>query len=494
MNQQDFQLLEEKKNNQIYGLDQIEKERLNFLWGLCHKGDLTINNALQIMEEEKGKEEVWVDQQIQEKTQKLKNLRVQFEDFSKVNEYDATSDIENIDLSIRNIEDQLQNNRKWNFDQNSKLTLQSIEKLNNLVSQKDQLIVQRNLEQFKDTCENQNYLNYLLKYQQINKNISQKYQFYKKLQVLKRIEQVYASGFNHDGNILVTSSSEGLYFWEFSENNYTYLCNLWTATLQVGILFSKFQDLLITYDLLGQFGIVKMINGKWKLEQLIQGHQDSICSIMLQQNDSQIITASQKNGIKFWYLNTFNNWSCQYNFEFNSNYLSYVTGNNGNYLVSGTFDGNISIWQYQDINIEKIIIKKFQRILNAHQRTINNITFINQQKFSSLSYQSEIKIWEQSQSNYLFNQKQVIKFNGLNYWSVFTSKLTYIHHQNLLFCCTGNQIKIFKLNRDGKFDIMTEIIKEKEIYAFSVTQDGKLIAYSNPISLKLIIKQAIEIQ
>ncbi|CAD8136567.1 unnamed protein product [Paramecium octaurelia] len=494
MNQQDFQLLEEKKNNQVYVLDQIEKERLNFLWGLCHKGSLTINNALQIMEEEKGKEETWVDQQIQVKTQKLKNLRVKFEDFSKVNQYDATSDIQNIDLSIKNIEDELQNNRKWKFDQNNKLTLQSIEKLNNLVSQKDQLIVQRNLEQYKDTCENQNYLNYLLKYQYLNKNIWQKYKFYKTIQVLKRIKQVYASGFNHNGNILVTALSDGLYFWKFQENNYTFLYNLCTGTLQIRMLFSKFQDLFITHDLVGQFGIVKMINGKWQLQQLIQGHQDQICSVLLQQNDNQIITASQKNGIKFWYVDAFNNWSCQYNFQFNSINLSYFTGNNINYLVSGTFDGNISIWQYQDINIEKIIIKKFQRVLSAHQRTINNITFINQWKFSSLSYLSEIKIWEQSQSNYLFYQKQVIEFDGLNYWSVFTSKLTYIHNSNVLFCCTGNQIKIFKLNGDGKFNLITEIIKEKEIYAFSVTQDGMRITYSNPISQKLIIKQAIEIQ
>ncbi|CAD8138376.1 unnamed protein product [Paramecium pentaurelia] len=494
MNKQEFQTLEENKNNQIYGVAQLENERLNFLWGLCHKGDLKINNALNIMEEEKNKEEIWVDQQIQEKTQKLKNLRLQFQDFSKVNQYDVTQDIKNIDLSIKNIEDKLQNNRKWNFDQNVKFTLQSIEKLNNLVSQKDQLIVQRNLEQYKDNDENQNYINYLLKYQQLNKNIYQKYNFYKKIQVLNKIEKVYASSFNHNGSTLVTAANDGLYFWKFQENNYTYLYNLCTGTLQVEIIFSKFQDLFITHDLIGQFGIVKMINGKWKLDQLIQGHQDQICSIMLQQNDKQIITASQKNGIKIWHLNTFNSWICQFRFEFNSNNLSYLTGNNENYLVSGSFDGNITIWQYQDTNVQNIIIKKFQRVLNAHQNIINIIAFINKYKFSSLSYQSEILIWEQSQSNHLFSKKQEIKFEGLQYWSVFTQRLIFINDLNVLFCCTGNQIKIFKLNIEGKFDLITEIIKEKEIYAFNVTQDGMIFTYSNPFSQKLVLKRAVEIQ
>ncbi|CAD8054097.1 unnamed protein product [Paramecium sonneborni] len=491
MNQED---LGERKNNQVYCLDQIENERLNFLWGLCHKGDLTINQALKVMEEEKQNEEIWVGQQIQEKTQKLKNLKKQFEDFSRINQYDVSLDVNNIDLSIRNIEDQLQNNKKWNFDQNVKLTLQNIERLNNLVSQKDQLVVQRNLEQYKDSCENQNYINYVLKYQNLSKSMYQKCKFYKKLQVLNKIEKVYASNFNHSGNILVTAVSDGLQFWKFQDNRFQYQYKLFTGTLQVGILFSQFQDLFITHDLIGQFGIVKMINGNWKLDQLIQGHQDQICSIILQQNDQQIITASQKNGIKFWYLNKSNIWNCLFNFEFSSYNLSYLSGNNEQYLVSGTFDGNITIWQYQVVNSQKIIIQKFQRLISAHKNIVNIIAFINKQKFSSLSYQSEIIIWEQQISNLLFQRKQVVKFDGLQYWSVFTQKLIYHKDLNVLFCCSGNQIKILKMNINGIFEIITEIIKEKEIYAFSVTQDGMILTYSNPFSQKLIIKTGFEIQ
>ena len=49
------------------------------------------------------------------------------------------------------------------------------------------------------------------------------------------------------------------------------------------------------------------------------------------------------------------------------------------------------------------------------------------------------------------------------------------------------------MNIDGNFELITDIIKEKEIYAFSVTQDGKFLTYSNPFSKKLVIRKANDI-
>ena len=116
------------------------------------------------------------------------------------------------------------------------------------------------------------------------------------------------------------------------------------------LTLSKTKNLLdITNKLLSKKDIPALVeNFKFKPFLINKEHQNCINSVTISPDGKYIVSGSSDKTIKIWDIKTA---ECLNTLKGHSNYVSSVTiSPDGKYIVSGSYDGTIKIWDFKNVN------------------------------------------------------------------------------------------------------------------------------------------------
>ncbi|CAD8215316.1 unnamed protein product [Paramecium octaurelia] len=333
-----------------------------------------------------------------------------------------------------------------------------------LVKQQQQ--AKEKIETFKDI-----YLQHKSQYQ---------YTETKNIYNIKQFEVCRVITFNKDDSIMLAGSNSDIKVWNFNNGKVTENQTL-TGHIDdvISLTFSLNQDLFISG---GSWKDMKIIiwrkhNDLWKYTQIMDYHKGYVPQILLNKNDSELISCSSDQTIIVW-KTSLNVWKLEQKLANHEGTIYGMSLNySENYLVSCGKDKSVIVWKKQNN-----IWKYYQKI--THDSYAFRITFVDDDSFLfQLNNEGFIRLYSnQSQEKFQESLEQRITVQDKeDPWLLFPA---FYNVEKKLVIQKQNQFVNLIINQDnGTLNIVNTIQCESHQNNGALSKSGRFLAIwdSSPI-------------
>ncbi|CAD8206680.1 unnamed protein product [Paramecium octaurelia] len=225
-------------------------------------------------------------------------------------------------------------------------------------------------------------------------------------------------------------------------------------------------------------------NKLWICQQRIDAHSDWVSHLIINKNNTLIISSSGDKTIQFW--NKGDLWKRSQTITAHLNTVNSLSLNDAeDQLISCSCDHTIKIFESKNSNwiiLQTIKVDK----LGFRLCFINNFTFVFQSENSI-----NLSVYKFSQSDGLYQHiKNVLIENGNYCGNLFPSK--YIRSKNIILNKNGNKVNLIKIPSDEEF-ILEEVIDfgTRAIFG-NISYDGQYIATWDKNTKQIQIRKYVE--
>ncbi|CAD8176173.1 unnamed protein product [Paramecium pentaurelia] len=222
----------------------------------------------------------------------------------------------------------------------------------------------------------------------------------------------YALAFNKDNSILITNSENIILIWNFKY-------------------------------------------GKMELIQSVAGHSEDVNCLVFSKLTNNFISGSNDNSIRCWKQINYKEWVNSQAFECNSYVYTIKLNYNENQLISGSFHGQINIWNLDFDNDENQL--KLIQSLDKHNSTVYDISLNkSENQFTSCSKDNSIIVWRLGLNNY-WEFQYIVKQSIID----FGCKVHFINDDQFIWVSGGQQSQDCIFTFGQKEGVFEEIINAK---------------------------------
>ncbi|CAK83593.1 unnamed protein product (macronuclear) [Paramecium tetraurelia] len=307
----------------------------------------------------------------------------------------------------------------------------------------------------------------------------------------------YALSFNNDNTILITNSENLILIWKF------------------------------------EFG-------KMELIQSVSGHTEDVNCLIFSKKTNNFISGSNDNCIRCWKQVSSKEWVSSQEFERNSYIYTLKLNNKENQLISGSFHGQINVWNL-DFDSGENELKLIQS-LDKHTSTVYDLS-LNQSEtqFISCSKDNTIIVWGLGLNNYwefkyivkqsiddfgckvhFINDDQFIWVSGgqesqdciytfglnkgvfeeipeakvqlikdITNFDIFQFPIIYQEQQNIMIIRHKTHIYVIQRQLNGKFKICYQLNYQTNVIFGTLTNDSKYLVVKSNTNNKYMIYEVI---
>ncbi|CAD8065766.1 unnamed protein product [Paramecium sonneborni] len=208
-------------------------------------------------------------------------------------------------------------------------------------------------------------------------------------------------------------------------------------------------------------------HNQWSCQQILNGHQNSIFCVVLNNNDDLIISGSFDKTIKFWMKQ--NQWLCQQTITDHTNYVYSLSLNEQqNKLISCSYDSQILVIQQS----------KWDKIWSVTQKIKvdqygQRLCFINDIQFTFQPFHKEqMHVYELDTNNkqYMKTKEIAVKCGSNSCDCLFPQQ--YLKSKSLLVNKNGKNVNLIKKQENGDFITLKSIEFDSPYLYGQLSDDG----------------------
>ncbi|CAK67181.1 unnamed protein product (macronuclear) [Paramecium tetraurelia] len=285
----------------------------------------------------------------------------------------------------------------------------------------------------------------------------------------------YAIQFNKDTSIMISTSGKNIKVWDFNKGRLTLGSILQKHIDDVScLLFSNYSNSFISGCGNEDGSIVcwqQDYNFGWKSSKQFKQHRFGLRCMIVNHDETQLITGSLDKSIVIWKLDfKENNLVYEYSlFKHQHKLLSLSMNDSETCMISCSEDQNILIWGKQQG------IWKFKDVLKQSVQDIGRqIKFLSDTEFIWLQ-QNQGRVHFFEGSNFRFQEKpenQLLLNNQKQDWNLFP--IQYNKPKNIIVIRHNSTVFILRKQLDGNLKIMADPIQcQSEFNYGSLSKDGQ---------------------
>ncbi|CAK59789.1 unnamed protein product (macronuclear) [Paramecium tetraurelia] len=225
-------------------------------------------------------------------------------------------------------------------------------------------------------------------------------------------------------------------------------------------------------------------NKLWICQQRIDAHSDWVSHLIINKNNTLIISSSGDKTIQFW--NKDELWKRCQTINAHLNTVNSLSLNDSeDQLISCSCDHTIKIFEFNNSNWIILQTIKLDK-LGFRLCFINNFTFVFHSENSI-----NLSVYKLSQSDGQYHHiKNVLIENGDHCGNLFPSK--YIGSKNIILTKNGSKVNLIKISSDGEF-LLEEVIDFGTRNLFgNISYDGEYIATWDKITKQVQIRKFVQ--
>ncbi|CAK86534.1 unnamed protein product (macronuclear) [Paramecium tetraurelia] len=295
---------------------------------------------------------------------------------------------------------------------------------------------------------------------------------------IQQKEACRAIVFDPKGKKMVSTSGKEIKIWNFENGKIKLVQSLQEHEELVNCLvFSQKQDYFISGSSDKSIRLWKQSNNKWQSSKKYNDHKGMIQCLILTQKEDQLISCCKEKLIKIWIVDfSSDQLKPQYSLEKHNGIVYSLSLNESESVLVSCGSDSIIMWDKGKNNKWKFfqVFKQTQQEIGCH------VKFLKEDQFIWLPERSNhLCVFEQyKDGEFQENQKKRVCFSKTSgYLNEFNFPIIYNKDQNLIFLRHKMHICILKVQNDGYLSIVQEFdCKHWCIYG-TITNNGQYLTF-----------------